>query len=111
MDTRLHDRDSALSEDEQLGVVLVKSGIITIDQLGRAPGSRPRTRAQTWPASWVEDKLITEEQFVSTIAEQLGLDFVDLADYPVDPAAARMVPETLAAALPLPSRSAGGRAG
>ena len=59
----------------------------------------------------VEDKLITEEQFVSTIAEQLGLDFVDLADYPVDPAAARMVPETLSAALPRPSRSAGGRAG
>ena len=26
MDTRLYDRDSALTEDEQLGVVLVKSG-------------------------------------------------------------------------------------
>ena len=44
----------------------------------------------------IEDKLLTEEQFVATLAEQLGLEFVDLADYPVDPAAARVVTETLA---------------
>ncbi len=44
----------------------------------------------------IEDKLLTEEQFVGTLAEQLGLEFVDLADYPVDPAAAQMVTETLA---------------
>ena len=95
MDTRLRDREGALSEDEQLGVVLVKSGIITIDQLGGALG-RAHERGGNLARVLIEDKLLTEEQFVGTLAEQLGLEFVDLADYPVDPVAARMVTETLA---------------
>ena len=95
MDTRMRDREGALSEDEQLGVVLVKSGIITIDQLSEALG-RAHERGGNLARVLIEDKLLTEEQFVGTLAEQLGLEFVDLADYPVDPAAARMVTETLA---------------
>ncbi len=95
MDTSLYERESALSEDEQLGVVLVKSAIITIDQLSEALG-RAQQRGCNLARVLIEDKLLTEEQFVATLAEQLGLEFVDLADYPVDPAAARMVTETLA---------------
>jgi type IV pilus assembly protein PilB len=95
MDIRLRDREGALSEDEQLGVVLVKSGIITIDQLGEALG-RAHERGGNLARVLIEDKLLTEEQFVGTLAEQLGLEFVDLAEYPVDPVAARMVTETLA---------------
>ena len=95
MDTRLRDRDGALSEDEELGVVLVKSGIITIDQLGQALG-RAGERGCNLARVLIEDKLLTEEQFVGTLAEQLGLEFVDLATYPIDPSAARLVTETLA---------------
>jgi type IV pilus assembly protein PilB len=95
MDTRVRDRDGALSEDEQLGVVLVKSGIITIDQLSQALG-RARERGCNLARVLIEDKLLTEEQFVGTLAEQLGLEFVDLGTYPVDPAAARLVNESLA---------------
>ncbi len=96
MDTRLRDeREGALSEDEELGVVLVKSGIITIDQLSAAL-ARSHERGCHLARVLIEDKLLTEEQFVATLAEQLGLEFVDLADYPVDPAAARVVTDTLA---------------
>jgi type IV pilus assembly protein PilB len=95
MNTGVHDREGAISEDEQLGVVLVKSGIITVDQLAEALG-RAQERDCNLARVLIEDKLLTEEQFVGTLAEQLGLEFVDLADYPVDPAAARMVTETLA---------------
>ncbi len=95
MDTRVRDREGALSEDEQLGVVLVKSGIITIDQLGQALG-RAKERGVNLARVLIEDKLLTEEQFVGTLAEQLGLEFVDLATYPVDPAAAALVSEHLA---------------
>ena len=95
MDTRVRDREGALSEDEQLGVVLVKSGIITIDQLGQALG-RAKERGVNLARVLIEDKLLTEEQFVGTLAEQLGLEFVDLATYPVDPAAAALVSESLA---------------
>ncbi len=52
MDTRLRDeREGALSEDEELGVVLVKSGIITIDQLSAALARVSTSAAATWPAS------------------------------------------------------------
>ena len=95
MDTRVRDRDGALSEDEQLGVVLVKSGIITIEQLGEALG-RAKDRGCNLARVLIEDKLLTEEQFVGTLAEQLGLEFVDLATYPVDPQAAQLVTEPLA---------------
>ncbi|HTV11202.1 MAG TPA: ATPase, T2SS/T4P/T4SS family [Acidimicrobiales bacterium] len=95
MDTRVRDREGALSEDEQLGVVLVKSGIITIDQLGEAL-ARAKERGCNLARVLIEDRLLTEEQFVGTLAEQLGLEFVDLATYPVDPSAARLVSDTLA---------------
>jgi type IV pilus assembly protein PilB len=91
----VRDRDGALSEDEQLGVVLVKSGIITIEQLGEALG-RAKDRGCNLARVLIEDKLLTEEQFVGTLAEQLGLEFVDLATYPVDPQAAMLVSEPLA---------------
>jgi type IV pilus assembly protein PilB len=91
----VRDRDGALSEDEQLGVVLVKSGIITIEQLGEALG-RAKDRGCNLARVLIEDKLLTEEQFVGTLAEQLGLEFVDLATYPVDPQAAQLVTEPLA---------------
>jgi type IV pilus assembly protein PilB len=94
-DTWVRDRDDALSEDEQLGVVLVKSGQITVEQLGEALG-RAKERSVNLARVLIEDKLLTEEQFVGTLAEQLGLEFVDLATYPIDPAAARLVSDTLA---------------
>ena len=90
MDIRLRDREDALSEDEQLGVVLIQSGIITIEQLGEAL-HRAKERGCNLARLLIEDKLLTEEQFVGTLAGQLGLEFVDLATYPVDPAAARIV--------------------
>lgn len=95
MDARVRDREGALSEDEQLGVVLVKSGIINIDQLTEALG-RARERGVNLARVLIEDRLLTEEQFVGTLAEQLGLEFVDLATYPIDAGAARLVSETLA---------------
>jgi type IV pilus assembly protein PilB len=94
-DTRVRDRDDALSEDEQLGVVLVKSGQISVEQLGEALG-RAKERGVNLARVLIEDKLLTEEQFVGTLAEQLGLEFVDLATYPIDAAAAHLVSDTLA---------------
>jgi len=91
----MDERDDALSEDEQLGVVLVKTGIITVDQLGEAL-RRSKERGQNLARVLIEDRLLTEDQFVATLANQLGLEFVDLATYPVDPAAVRLVGENLA---------------
>ncbi len=72
MDTRLRDeREGALSEDEQLGVVLVKSGIITIDQLSEAL-ARAHERGCNLARVLIEDKLLTEEQFVAHAGRTAG---------------------------------------
>ena len=96
MDTRMDGRgDGNLSEDEQLGVVLVQSGIITVEQLGESL-SRARERGYNLARVLIQDKLLTEEQFVSALSAQLGLDFVDLTAYPIDTAAAQMISESTA---------------
>jgi type IV pilus assembly protein PilB len=95
MSPRVHERDDVLSEDEELGVVLVKSGIITVEQLGDAL-AQARETGTNLARVLIEEKLLTEEQFVATLANQLGLEFVDLADYNVDASAARLVSDSLA---------------
>ena len=87
--------DATLSEDEQLGVTLVKTGTLTLEQLGEALKAS-KERGTKLAQVLTEDKLLTEEQLVATLAGQLGLEFVDLATYPVDDAATGLVPETFA---------------
>ena len=84
-----------LSEDEQLGAVLVRSGVITLGQL-EAALERALETNRTLASVLLEDGLLTEEQFVSTIAGELGLEFVDLLTVPVDPNAAGLISATLA---------------
>ena len=86
---------SALTEDEQLGVVLVRSGVITVNQLGNALG-RASERHCNLARVLVEEGFLTEERFVATVAGHLGLEFVDLGTYPVDPAAAQLISEGFA---------------
>src|SRR5581483_990360 len=43
----------------------------------------------------VERGVLTESQLVAALAQQIGLRFVDLADYPVDGAAIASVPPTV----------------
>ena len=89
------DRARPLSEDEQLGAVLVRSGVITLGQL-EAALERALETNRTLASVLLEDGLLTEEQFVSTIAGELGLEFVDLLTVPVDPNAAGLISATLA---------------
>jgi len=95
MSIRSDEREGALSEDEQLGVVLVRGGIITIDQLGEAL-QKAKDTGYNLARILLENQLITEEQFVATLAEQLGLEFVDLATYQVDRAAVNTINVSMA---------------
>ena len=44
----------------------------------------------------IEDNMVTESDLVATLAAHLKLEYVDLAEYPVDAAAARLVSDSLA---------------
>ncbi|MHB1534175.1 MAG: GspE/PulE family protein [Acidimicrobiales bacterium] len=86
---------SAADEDERLGALLVKGGVLAADDLGRALAQRSE-RGMNLTRILLDDSLVTESDLVATLATHLRLEFVDLSEYPVDAAAARLISDTLA---------------
>ncbi len=87
--------ETAPSDDERLGALLVARGLLSEEALQGAIRARA-ANGHSLTRILIEESLITETDLVSTIAAQLKLDFVDLSDYPVDAAAARLVSDSLA---------------
>ncbi len=85
----------APSDDERLGALLVAGGILSEEALQKALRARS-SRGQGLTRILIEDNLVTESDLVATLAAHLKLEYVDLNDYPVDAAAARLVSDTLA---------------
>jgi type IV pilus assembly protein PilB len=84
-----------LSDDERLGSLLVAGGILTDEALQGALHARS-VRGHGLTRILIEDNLVTESDLVATLAAHLKLEYVDLSDYPVDAAAARLVSDSLA---------------
>ena len=89
------DTGPAPSDDERLGALLVAGGLLTEDTLAAALAART-TRGYGLTQVLIEDNLVTENDMVATLAAHLKLEYVDLAEYPVDAAAARLVSDSLA---------------
>jgi type IV pilus assembly protein PilB len=83
------------SDDERLGALLVAGGILSEDALAGALAARG-ARGHGLTQILMEDNLVTESDLVATLAAHLKLEYVDLAEYPVDAAAARLVSDSLA---------------
>ena len=84
-----------MSEQAQLEALLVQRGVITSEQLARAVTEQHRTGASLMRVL-IDLGLVQESDLVATIAAQLGMDFVDLADHPVDPVAVSVISDSLA---------------
>jgi type IV pilus assembly protein PilB len=86
-----------------LGTLLLEEGIVTEEVLKAGldihhESGRPLGRVL------VEENLVEERDLVRVLAKNIGIDFVDLDDETVDPAASALIPEALArryAALPI----------
>src|SRR6478735_6585621 len=52
-------------------------------------------RGQSLGRTLVEMGLISESQLVRALASQVGMEFIELAEYPVDRAAVALVPATV----------------
>jgi len=92
-----------MSEDNQLGSLLIARGLLTPEQLDAALREQERTQ-RSLGRVLIDQGLVSEPGLVSTLATQLGLDYVDVSDYPVDPTAAVLISDGLARryqALPL----------
>jgi hypothetical protein len=86
-----------------LGAVLLEEGVLTEDQLMDAIGEQERS-GQTLGRTLVDLGLISENQLVRALASQVGLEFVELSNYPVDVAAVALVPTAVCrrhSALPI----------
>jgi type IV pilus assembly protein PilB len=76
---------------KQLGDILLDSGLVTQQQLAEAYEEHQRA-GRALGRVLVEKGVLTESQLVAALAQQIGLKFVDLSDFPVDGAAIASVP-------------------
>jgi type IV pilus assembly protein PilB len=79
---------------KQLGDILLDSGLVTQQQLSEAYEEHQRA-GRALGRVLVEKGVLTESQLVAALAQQIGLKFVDLGDFPVDGAAIASVPPSV----------------
>jgi type IV pilus assembly protein PilB len=86
-----------------LGTLLLEEGIVTEEVLKAGLDIHQET-GRPLGRVLVEENLVDERDLVRVLARNIGIDFVDLDEQTVDPAASALIPEGLArryAALPI----------
>src|SRR3989337_2671168 len=97
---------STQRKSKQLGQILLEQGLLTQEQLDRALEEH-RNTPESLGRVLIYLGYIRERDLVAALAEQVGLEFVDLAEYHIDAAATALVPETVSRryrALPIGER-------
>ena len=92
-----------MSEENQLGALLIARGLLTQEQLEAALAEQDR-KHRALGRILIDEGVVSEADLVATLAAQLGLEYVDVTDYPVDPEATLLISDALARryqALPL----------
>jgi type IV pilus assembly protein PilB len=79
----------------QLEQLLVAEGIITEAQLEKARARQAAT-GHTIGRVLIEIGALSEGDLLSVLASQIGMEYVDLSNYRIDPSAAALIPETVA---------------
>ena len=93
-------------KSKQLGQILIELGLITPEQLDTALEEHQKT-PKALGRVLIDLGMIKEADLVRALAEQVGLEFVDLTDTQIDPASTALLPEALARryrALPIGER-------
>src|SRR4051794_41488605 len=84
-----------MSERKQLGTLLVEAGLLTEDGLSAALMEQAQT-GKSLGRILIDNGLVTEADLVATLAAQIGLDYVDLSEATIDPAATVLITPALA---------------
>ncbi|MEX0756172.1 MAG: ATPase, T2SS/T4P/T4SS family [Actinomycetota bacterium] len=96
----------AKRKPKQLGQILIEQGLLTQEQLDQALDEHKKT-PKALGRVLIDKGFIKEADLVRALSEQVGLEFVDLSDFQIDPMAASLLPETLARryrAIPIATR-------
>ncbi len=91
---------------KQLGQILLEEGLLTQEQLDHAL-EQHRNTPKSLGRVLIDLGYIRERDLVKALAQQVGLEFVDLAEYPIEATATTLLPEPLARryrALPIADR-------
>ena len=83
----------AAASGKRLGKVLMQAGVATQEQIDEALADAD---SPSLAAALVAKGVATDSQIAQAVAEQMGLPFVDLAMYEIDPNAATMLASDLA---------------
>src|SRR2546423_5826674 len=84
-----------MSERQQLGALLVAGGLLTREALDAALLEQASS-GKSLGRILIDNNLVTEADLVATLAAQIGLEYVDLAEATVDPAATTLITPALA---------------
>jgi len=90
----------------QLGDILMSHGMITADQLDAALGEHKKT-GRLLGRVLVDLGFVKEGDLVRALAAQVGLEFIDLTEFQIDPVCTMLLPEAVARryrALPIGER-------
>jgi type IV pilus assembly protein PilB len=82
-------------EDERLAALLVQRGLLNSEQLQAVSGLRLE-RSHTLGRVLLDERLVSEADLAAALATLYRVELIDLVQYPVDVAAARLVSESLA---------------
>ena len=82
-------------EREHIGSVLVESGLVSPADLQRARERQAET-GEPLTRVLVAEGMVEETALVKALGRHIGVDFISLADTTIDPAAAALIPESLA---------------
>ncbi|MDD2485301.1 MAG: type IV-A pilus assembly ATPase PilB [bacterium] len=74
-----------------LGEILVETGVITDKQLQQAISVKQKT-GEPIGRVLVDMGMATEKNVFEAMGKQLGVEYVDMGDYPVDPSVIKLVP-------------------
>jgi type IV pilus assembly protein PilB len=80
------------SDARHLGTMLIEEGVLTKEQLDQAIHAQ-QVSGLPLGRVLVEEGLIQESDLVKTLARQIGIEYVDLTEEPIDPAAVAAIPE------------------
>jgi type IV pilus assembly protein PilB len=81
-------------KSKQLGQILIELGYITAEQLETALEEHRKT-PKSLGRVLIDLGMIKEADLVRALAEQVGLEFVDLNEFPIDATATVLLPEAL----------------
>ena len=84
-----------MSESGQLGSLLLERSLVTRAQLDAALSEQART-GKSLGRVLIDHGAVQESDLVATLAAQIGLEFVDLAEHSIDPTAAGTISDSLA---------------